>query len=1852
MKIKGKKTLSLFLGFLIVLGATTFCFSAHVTGNETVDSYMPVYYVSSTGSDSNDGLTAEEPFATLKKATSKAADGDILIYILGSYVLKPSDITSHSSVVTICGYDDESEIISENGYGVGFGGPAILKNITYTRGTNAYIVTSGQSIVFDDGFAASSSSDWFVFGGSQGCSVTPGFDVTVKDGSFTGEFVLGGMMPVTGHHVTGDVSLYMFGGNVNTVKLGSSGWASCAGTTFDKNVLIYTDGGNIEKIGAISSGNGSPTIIAGALQIILNNSMTTTLDSSLDAVSAGSRYIVLSGNGGSVAPVYDVDGNLIPGKVSVSIEKDGDSATIINGSIRTYLDSDAEITLEEGITEVIYGEKQLETGTTIPMTWKEMDKGYITLIFDDNNSSLPEFYNIITGEYNMPICAAVPSSSLNNNNNILHEIQNHGGEILSHTKDHLVLNSTIPWETVDYQLGQSWRELTDAGFNVNGIILAGGTGQDQSESYRAQIEPFTNKYYLYSDKYGISTQYWKPRNWFSGRSVDELKAIIDEQIENKTWEVIYAHNFDECSEETLRAVLDYLAEKKAQGLVDVVTYRYMHETFGDWQGEVDFGDTNYTVEFYGTDNKTYLGKCVAVRGQAAALENKLKIEDGYTFKGWSESINNIEDNMKVYAICVDENGDEVSTSIPSVVTSSRIYYVNANSGSDTNTGESAESAFATINAAVAAAQDGDFEVVIIGTYTPPVNVPSHSGVMTIYGADNNAILATHDGWGYYLGGPVIIRDINFKNGLYSYVYTRGDKVILGENITTSGSHQIIAGSNNNYVTQSSDMEIYSGSYYQLTLGEIASSEIHTIKGDMKAVIHDGTIRELILGSTGWSQNHKGVVYEGNILLRVDGGEINSIKTSLNNYLANYNGAVEIIFNNGTDAGFDESFINSEAAEGKYLVYCSEGGHADFAYSDGKSRAGYFDITVPENHCAKIQNGSEVQYLLETGTAKLLPGTTYITFENLDYFESEVIRVVSESGENYFYVPADSVIVNKGGTIYFPAQNDVEGKLFGGWYSDPDFNTPVMQGNKVEAETILYARWIDLAAEDLYIEGVQVRIEGEMGLRYISGITNLLRDTLIGLNDDNIMLDPEDDSFNTTEGIGYGMVLLPEIYLGEDELIKDGIYNRNGKDYGSKTVPARKIYERLEDFDRYTAVIIGIHESNYSRRYTSRAYVTYTDASGIIHTKYGDPYTANLYDIARIIYESGAEEEPEEDREKILSYLYENILTKNDGIYNPLANTYRALVNDKKLTVGYLGGSITNGYSALKGINEDGTVYDNGGDLMLSYVNRTTTWLKEKYPDAVIEGVNAGVSDTGTNFGIYRLKDQLMNENGHDMPDLVFVEFTSNDWTYSGGISQNSKDLLCQTESLVHNIYELNPYADIVFVFTARSENASSRKQYIEIAEAYGIPYIDMGIPLQKKMTERGASNESTGSYYYTVDNLHPSTVGYGIYFEEIKAALMPYLDTPVYYNEKANHTENLPLVLSRSLWVDPNIIPASVFTVTGNVIKEAGLVSNQYGISQTESSEVYVTPDSIRITRDGTKVEFTFTGTTVSLIFGMNSSGVNADYRIDGKDWKNINIDTELLSFQKYDHTQLFVLEQELAYGTHTVEMIFRNTSDGKVNVRLGGAAVAGEDNHMDKLIALTIDDGPRTDTSNAILDVLEKYGAHATFFCVGDNIKTSTYPVMQRMLELNCEIGNHGNGWNVMSGMTPEQLTADYNAVQDKVYAAVGVYPKVFRAPGLNVSQTMYDTIPLPFMGGNLGIPDWDESVGLEDRINALRNNIEDGRIVLIHDVALNAEALEIVLPEIIDQGFKVVTVTELYTLRGYNPSSDSNMQYTEFSK
>lgn len=400
-----------------------------------------------------------------------------------------------------------------------------------------------------------------------------------------------------------------------------------------------------------------------------------------------------------------------------------------------------------------------------------------------------------------------------------------------------------------------------------------------------------------------------------------------------------------------------------------------------------------------------------------------------------------------------------------------------------------------------------------------------------------------------------------------------------------------------------------------------------------------------------------------------------------------------------------------------------------------------------------------------------------------------------------------------------------------------------------------------------------------------------------------------------------------------------------------------------------------------------------------------------------------------------------------NIYS-LSNTYYALNKEKRLTIGYIGGSITYGVSATQNMtDDDGSVVP--GDIMLSWANRTTTWFEENYPDAEIQHVNAGISDTATNFGLYRLEKDLMNNYGHEMPDLVFVEFTSNDWIYQNMPegSQTHADIQRQIESLVNNIYSLNPYTDIVFVFSARSEDAASRQDYIKIANHYGLQCIDMGIPMQELMTARGVSQESEGSYYYTVDNLHPSSIGYGVFFEQIENVLEKKLKGDMgYILQKTNHLEKVSTRINDTLWYNPTVLSASNLNITGTGYTMAGgCASDLYGTSRTTTTNTYITSDSVVVNSENTTISFTFTGTTFSTIFQMGSTGINMDYKIDGGNVKNFNCDdSTAFAFQKYGHTQIFVIEQDLEYGEHTVELTFKRAENGKIDVRLGGIGYAG----------------------------------------------------------------------------------------------------------------------------------------------------------------------------------------------------------------
>lgn len=76
---------------------------------------------------------------------------------------------------------------------------------------------------------------------------------------------------------------------------------------------------------------------------------------------------------------------------------------------------------------------------------------------------------------------------------------------------------------------------------------------------------------------------------------------------------------------------------------------------------------------------------------------------------------------------------------------------------------------------------------------------------------------------------------------------------------------------------------------------------------------------------------------------------------------------------------------------------------------------------------------------------------------------------------------------------------------------------------------------------------------------------------------------------------------------------------------------------------------------------------------------------------------------------------------------------------------------------------------------------------------------------------------------------------------------------------------------------------------------------------------------------------------------------------------------------------------------------------------------------------------------------------------------------------------------------------------------------------------ALTFDDGPHPGCTPRVLDLLALHGIRATFFLVGKNITSRTFPLVQRMLREGHAIGSHSYNHDVRMALREGAGTVDY---------------------------------------------------------------------------------------------------------------------------
>lgn len=183
------------------------------------------------------------------------------------------------------------------------------------------------------------------------------------------------------------------------------------------------------------------------------------------------------------------------------------------------------------------------------------------------------------------------------------------------------------------------------------------------------------------------------------------------------------------------------------------------------------------------------------------------------------------------------------------------------------------------------------------------------------------------------------------------------------------------------------------------------------------------------------------------------------------------------------------------------------------------------------------------------------------------------------------------------------------------------------------------------------------------------------------------------------------------------------------------------------------------------------------------------------------------------------------------------------------------------------------------------------------------------------------------------------------------------------------------------------------------------------------------------------------------------------------------------------------------------------------------------------------------------------------------------------------------------------------------------------------KRIALTIDDGPNPIYTPQILKLLEKYGVTATFSMIG--IQVRAYPgVAREVADAGHVIANHT--WTHLNLPTLSSTSAadQISRTTGAIHKAIGRKPALFRAPYGAWSPEVLELCAknkLTPVDWSVDPRDWTRP-GVTSIVNNIMRNTKTGSIILEHDGggdrSETVAALKIVLPRLIDAGYRFVTV------------------------
>jgi peptidoglycan/xylan/chitin deacetylase (PgdA/CDA1 family) len=211
------------------------------------------------------------------------------------------------------------------------------------------------------------------------------------------------------------------------------------------------------------------------------------------------------------------------------------------------------------------------------------------------------------------------------------------------------------------------------------------------------------------------------------------------------------------------------------------------------------------------------------------------------------------------------------------------------------------------------------------------------------------------------------------------------------------------------------------------------------------------------------------------------------------------------------------------------------------------------------------------------------------------------------------------------------------------------------------------------------------------------------------------------------------------------------------------------------------------------------------------------------------------------------------------------------------------------------------------------------------------------------------------------------------------------------------------------------------------------------------------------------------------------------------------------------------------------------------------------------------------------------------------------------------------------------------------------GSAYIGSNYHVnaycsnpsetEKKITLTFDDGPHEMTV-LVLEVLRRYNAKATFFCIGKNIEAHP-DIFKKIIEEGHTVGNHSYSHShFFDFYRKKQVITEIEQTDALIESVLGKKPRLFRPPyGVTnpsirraLAFTQHKTI-----GWN--IRSLDGGTKNEKFIfDRIIKRIKPGGIVLLHDTSIQTvNVLEQLLLFLQKNNYAVVPLEELLNIKAY---------------